>query len=57
MMNEQFTGLLLDITQSRNLFDTTFVIFPLTLMLPKLPIYTSNFSHKEAFSRDSDYML
>ena len=47
----------LTLHKTLNLLDTTFAIFPLTLLPPKLPIYTSNFSHKEAFSRDSDYML
>ena len=36
-----------------NLSNTAFFILPLTLLLAKLPIYTSNFSHKEALSRDT----
>ena len=38
----------LTLHKSLNLFDTIFAIFPLTLLAPKLPIYTSNFSHKPA---------
>jgi len=43
--------------KSLNLFNTAFFILPLALLPPKLPIYTSNFSHKEALSRDIVYML
>ena len=42
--NEQFTGLLLDITQNSELIDSKFAIFPLTLLPPNYQ-YTRRISH------------